>query len=137
MKYLSDYMESKQTELFEATGAFFAFSNSQFDEKRKEGVKYANLGAGLISPLDQVEILRNGLDEIYNEALKQDFEENGAEAIIRREYFNHEYQLTCDNLSILEDIAPYKKFFAESFKDEFVKSIAKKCFNEAVENDWF
>ena len=33
-------------------GAFFAFGNAQFDEQRKEGVKYASLGAGLICPVD-------------------------------------------------------------------------------------
>ena len=40
MKYLSDYMEHKQTALFKETGAFFAFSNKQFAESKNPKVKY-------------------------------------------------------------------------------------------------
>ncbi len=39
MKHLSDYMNEMQTELFNETGSFFAFSQSQFDVKRREGIK--------------------------------------------------------------------------------------------------
>jgi hypothetical protein len=47
MKYLMDYMENKQTKALNKAGAFFAFSNEQFDKAKKEGIKYISLGAGL------------------------------------------------------------------------------------------
>ncbi|MGR5097050.1 DUF7659 family protein, partial [Vibrio maritimus] len=46
MKYLSDYTQEKQTALFNETGAFFAFSNQQFDEAKKDGVKYCRITMG-------------------------------------------------------------------------------------------
>ncbi|WP_456303359.1 DUF7659 family protein, partial [Vibrio lentus] len=45
-------------------GAFFAFSNKQFDEAKKEGVKYASLGMGLICPVDNAKQLMTRLDSI-------------------------------------------------------------------------
>lgn len=38
MKYLSDYTNEKQTQAFDEAGAFFAFSQKQFNEAKKEGV---------------------------------------------------------------------------------------------------
>jgi len=38
MKYLNDYTEDKQTELFKHTGSFFAFSKEQYKEERQPGV---------------------------------------------------------------------------------------------------
>jgi len=39
MKYLTNYIEEEQTEALNRAGAFFAFSDKQFDEAKKEGVK--------------------------------------------------------------------------------------------------
>ena len=43
MKYLSDYMNDKQSALFDQYGVFFAFSQEQFLAARKEGVKYVDV----------------------------------------------------------------------------------------------
>jgi len=94
MKYLTQYMESKQTEAFNKAGAFFAFSDKQFDEQKKDGVKYTSAGQGLICPSDTLEVLINELDTIYHDSIKQDIAENGLEAIIRRELDNHEASYT-------------------------------------------
>lgn len=40
MKYLSDYTNVAKTELFKEKGVFFAFSQEQFDEQKKEGITY-------------------------------------------------------------------------------------------------
>ena len=61
MKYLTNYIEEAQTMSFDRAGAFFAFSNKQFDEKKVDGVKYINCGAGLICPKDKVEQLMKEL----------------------------------------------------------------------------
>ena len=50
MKYLINYIEEAQTKAFEKAGAFFAFSDKQFEEQKKEGVRYSYMGAGLICP---------------------------------------------------------------------------------------
>ena len=43
MKYLSSYTQDKQTALFDETGAFFAFSQQQFDDAKIEGLIYVSL----------------------------------------------------------------------------------------------
>ena len=51
----TDYL----TPILEANGAFFAFSQSQFDEQKKEGVIYVSMGAGLICPKAKAERYQN------------------------------------------------------------------------------
>ena len=48
MKYLSHYTEEATTKLLTKYNGFFAFGQKQFDEAKKEGVKYVDRGAGLI-----------------------------------------------------------------------------------------
>jgi len=96
MKYLSDYMEAAQTQLFKETGAFFAFSNKQFLEGKAEGKNYVNLGAGMFCIKGNEIKLSEGLESIYKAAIKQDLEENGKLAIIKRELANHEVCITWD-----------------------------------------
>jgi hypothetical protein len=90
MKYLSDYMEEKQTALFNRTGTFFAFSQKQFEEGRKEDIKYVNLGQGMLSPDENYIEVIEALKKIYKDAIKQDLKENGKDKIILRELENHE-----------------------------------------------
>lgn len=130
-------MESAQSAAFEKHGAFFAFGNKQFEEKAKPELTYTNMGSGLICPKENAKALMDELDSIYEAAVKQDVEENGAEKIIEREYFNHETQLTGDLTDMLGAISGHREQFPELFTDELIKTVSKKCFDLAVENDWF
>lgn len=136
MKYLSEYMEDAQTKAFENAGAFFAFGQKQFDEKKKEGITYVNMGAGLICPKDKADELEASLENIYEAAIKQDVAENGIK-VISREYFNHECQLTHNTSEVFDAMESYKRLFPEMFTDEVIKIECKKAFALAVENDWF
>ena len=106
MKYLSNYIQDAQTTLLNQTGAFFAFSQEQFNEGKKEGAKYSAIGGGMICPKEKVDILMAGLDVIQQAGIKQDIADNGIEAIIARELSNHEafytYNLS-DTIQALED----------------------------------
>jgi len=88
------YTEQAMTNLLNTHGAFFAFNNSQFDERKQDGVKYAALGAGLICPKSNIAALVDGIDNITTEAAKVDIQENGIDQIIWRELANHEAQIT-------------------------------------------
>jgi len=83
-------MEQQQTALFERYGAFFAFGNKQFDEQKEDGVKYVDLGAGLIAPKETYKDLIEDLNNIHKCGIAQDITENGKTAIIERELANHE-----------------------------------------------
>ena len=104
MKYLCTYMEEKQTALFNETNTIFAFSTKQFNEGKKEGITYINMGAGMLCDKRHVKKLIEGLEKIYKDSIKQDIKENGIDAIIKRELANHEawytmdIQETCDKL---------------------------------------
>ena len=90
VKYLSDYINDKNSKLFEETGTFFAFSNEQFKEQMKKGKKYVNMGGGMITEKGNEEKLIKGLNKNYKEGIKQDLKENGKEKIILRELQNYE-----------------------------------------------
>lgn len=130
-------MEEKQTLALDNAGAFFAFGQKQFDEKKKSGVIYVSMGAGLICPKENAKILNDELNKIYIDSIKQDFAENGSNAIIEREYFNHETQITMDNQSVIDLMTDYKKHFPADFTDEVILKVCKGCFKKAVVNDWF
>jgi len=108
MKYLQDYIEAEQTELFNITGAFVAFSKKQYEEGAKEGIKYASLGGGFICPDDNVLILIEGLYDIHERGIKKDITENGIHGIIERELDNHEYCSTRDIEDTVRALEEYK-----------------------------
>jgi hypothetical protein len=107
MKYLSSYTQEKQTALFDETGAFFAFSQQQFDDAKIEGLIYVSLSAGLIVPKDNAKKLVDGLDKINADGLIQDMTENGKKAIIRRELFNYECFYTGDISDCVDALKQY------------------------------
>ena len=90
MKYLSDYMEAKQTALFKKTGTFFAFNKEQYEQGKKDNTTYINLGQGMLTEKANVKEVINGLNKIYKDSIKQDIKENGKDSIILRELYNHE-----------------------------------------------
>ena len=106
MKYLSDYTQEHLTKAFEKHGAFFAFSKSQFDEKKLEGIKYVSDGTGMLVPKENYNALIEVIEEIHRNGIKQDIEENGIESIIKRELSNYECNYTGeieDAVDALED----------------------------------
>jgi hypothetical protein len=132
MNYLSHYVESQQSELFKSTGAFFAFSNKQFDEHKIEGIKYASMGSGMICPKESVKDLRNGLDSIYKSGIEADIKENGIKAIIHRELANHECQITSDISDAVDNLIDYPGITRETIQAEWPEFI-KHC----IDNDYF
>ena len=118
MKYLSDYMQEKQTEVFNNYGAFFAFSEKQLNEKKQDGVKYSSLGSGLICPKGKGKELMDALETIYNDAIKQDIAENGKDKIIERELGNYECYYTYDLEDAIAAVKDYN-FTADDVKAVF------------------
>ncbi|GAB7225913.1 hypothetical protein VoSk93_51340 [Vibrio owensii] len=116
MKYLSDYTQQPQTALFDELGAFVAFSNEQFDAAKKKGIEYVSLGMGMIVPKNNAKKLIERLEEIQKEGIKQDIAENGKEAIIRRELFNHECFYTGDICDCVEKLEDYGYSYDEIYQ---------------------
>lgn len=108
MKYLSDYSEKGQTAIFKKYGVFFAFSNKQFEDGKKEDVTYVSCGAGMIAPKEYASIVMEELDKCYHAAIAQDIAENGKQAIIARELANHECYYTGDISDCIDTLTDYK-----------------------------
>ena len=96
MKNLSTYIDEKINHLLIKYNGFFAFSEKQFEEAKKENVKYVCWGAGLYHEAGKSEEFDEDFKLIIKEAIEQDLKENGKEAIIERELENYECYYTND-----------------------------------------
>lgn len=136
MKYLSDYMQEAQTQLFKDAGAFFAFSKGQLEEGMKnigfkEGDKLVDFGGGGFVLKRNFEILKQGLETIRANAIKQDLKENGVDAIISRECGNYEVQIS----GRLDDVRASLEGYGIS--EEQIQAGYNQFYQLCVENDWF
>jgi len=133
MKYLTDYIEEKQTKAFRKCGAFFAFSDKQFKEQEVKGVKYTSLGAGLICPVDTgIELIKT-LDNIVKNGIKQDLKENGKRNIIERELENHEFSYTHELEQTIEALTDYP--ITEKEIEEVGREYLKKYYKMEEEEE--
>lgn len=108
--------------ILEKYGAFFAFSNEQLKEKAVEGTRYTSLGAGLISPSDNVKALCKEIKLFSSRKIKKDIKENTIECIIKRELYNHEAQVS----GSIEDTA--NALSGYPIKKEEINEVFKKLF---------
>ena len=107
MKYLSDYMEAKQTALFNRTGTIFAFSDKQFDEQAIKGKEYSRIGQGMLTQKgNEMKVIKT-LEKIYQQAMVQDLKENGIKGVIQRELENYEVYYTNDLEPAMEALKDY------------------------------
>jgi len=131
MKYLSDYQETKQSAVFDKFGAFFAFSQSQFNEQKKDEIKYISMGCGMVAPTYHADNLAHALKSIYLDAVQQDLKENGIKAIIHRELGNHECQISMSYDDVIDVLQDY------GITREQIKSEWREYFQKCIDNDWF
>ena len=125
VKYLSDYINDKNSKLFKETGTFFAFSNEQFKEQMKEGRKYVDMGGGMITEKGNEEKLVKGLNKNYKEGIKQDLKENGKEKVILRELQNHEAFYTGEIEEAVETLKDYPGITKEDIMKSYRKNYSK------------
>jgi hypothetical protein len=78
------------SQAIDKAGAFFAFNEDQFQEKRKVGVDYTNLGNGLICPQSSSSQLFEDLKVARQAVIDQDLKSLGVEGVVKRELHNHE-----------------------------------------------
>ena len=131
MKYLSHYTEKGMSELFKNTGAFFAFSNSQYEEGKKENVEYISMGSGMLCPKNNAKELAQGLETIVSNGIVQDIKENGIKAIIHRELGNHEAQITMaldDTIDALIDYPITENDILSEWKEYYAYCVANDYF---------
>ena len=107
MKNLSTYTEEKINILFKKYNGFFAFSQSQVDEAKKQNIKYVYRGGGLYHEAGKQKEFDADYELMIKEAIEQDLKENGKEAIIKRALTNYESYYTCDISDAVEALKDY------------------------------
>ena len=108
MKTLSNYTEQAISEALSKHGAFFAFSQSQFEEQAVPGLRYCSLGSELICPEKNALLLSSDLEKAHHRGISLDIAENGVSAIILRELLNHEAFYTGDISDTVDALQSYE-----------------------------
>ncbi len=104
---VKEYTDRAISMLLDKNGAFFAFGNDQFNEKKKEGVIYVSLGAGLICPKENTKIVIIGINKICSNSIKKDIKTNGITNIIKRELINYECYYVGDISACVDALKDY------------------------------
>jgi len=132
MKYLSEIMENRQSELWEKKKVFFAFNKEQFKEGMKKHYltsndKIVNMGAGMFCPKKNAKEVSEQLDKIYKESIVEDMKQ-GKDKVILRELSNHECFWTGDITDCIEKLSDYpitKEEIIEVFHKNYQKESLK------------
>ncbi len=85
MKHLQHYIDKARTRAIQRAKAFYSYTDEHFNKTKEPNVQYSNLPDNLVCPEDTAPRLEANLAEITINAIGQDIEENGMEAIVRRE----------------------------------------------------
>jgi hypothetical protein len=131
MEKLGDkYIQDKQTKLFNKMGVIWAFSTKQFDEQKKDGVKYTQISwlGGLIVPKDNTKEMLKLLAVIHKEGKKINREKYTKEQIIEDELINHEAYITMS----IDDTVEALSFYG--FTPDDVMTVYKATFEKNIEH---
>ena len=131
MKSLNKYTDELQSILFDENGAFFAFSKSQFDESKVDEVKYIDVGAGLICPVDNAQTVINGVNNIHEKAVKKRLNDYDLSRIIQYELANYECQISMDYSDAFDVLKDY------GVDQEMMDKEWKIYWEHCVKNDLF
>ncbi len=89
-KHLSSYTDQPITELFNQYGAFWAFSNSQFNDAKKDNIEYVTFWGNCFCDKITVKQFIKEYHSIFEEQTKLFLLENKKEDIIKYELANYE-----------------------------------------------
>jgi len=111
--------------------AFFAFSEKQFDEKQKEGIKYVSLGAGLVCPKENARNLVAEINLSSRQKIQEELKNNTPHDIVWHELANHEAQISCSIEDTVEALQGY------GFDRSFIKEVYDDYFLHCCRHDLF
>lgn len=91
-----DNRQKQMSALFDKHDVFFAFSRSQLEAEKKEGVKYYSLDGGMFIPQANYDAFNAEFEAQQNTYESEAKEKFSATEIISYELANHEYCYTYD-----------------------------------------
>ena len=131
VRSLNYYIDKPVEALMQEYGAFFAFSNKQYEEKAIEGITYARLVGGLVIPKYNAESFLERYTAIYEEGIAKRIEDSSIKDIIWYELGNYEVQLTGDLTDVIEALHDYP------ITEEQIRNEYPDYFQMCIDNDYF
>lgn len=127
IQQLKNEHEDKLSAIFDKLGIFFAFSDWQFDEQKKEGVEYIGGGYGMVLPKANVDEWVRMFDE-HTKQCEKDYADNvPLEEYIKYELANHECYYTSEYSEALE---PVQLFYPDCTIEDVRKVYFKQLMKE-------
>jgi hypothetical protein len=121
---IKKHYEDYRTDLFESFGVFFAFSNQQLNEGKKEGVEYVQWMNGGFVPKDKAESFIEALEANIEVQEKTLSSEPHRRDYIAYELSNHEAYYTGDidnALNVLSNSGITREEVIKVYRDEYPK----------------
>ena len=129
MKSLPNY-EKKQADFFASMGAFFCYSEKQFNDEKTEGVEYTTV-SGLACPKENEKKLLAGFEKIYKENISYKLANNTKKELIWDSLSNFEVQITG---SLVQTMEALKEL---GITEDEVRAESPSYHDYCVENDLF
>lgn len=124
-------IEKKINDLLTANGAFFAFTEQQYNEEALPGVEYKRLYAGMLCPSGNVKIVMNGIDSLSAEKIQLELANNTVKDIIWYGLANYECQITGNYSDAIEALKPY------GISEDAIKTEWPSYYQNCIDNDYF
>ncbi len=124
-------MDAKINDLLTANGAFFAFTEQQYNDEALPGVEYKRLYAGMLCPSDNVKTVMLGLDSLSDEKTQYELSNNTLKTIIWDQLANHETQISGDYSDACEALKMYGVTEAD------IKTEWPAYYQNCSDNDYF
>ena len=124
-------IDVKINELLIKNGAFFAFTEQQYNAEALPGVEYKRLYAGMLCPSNNVKTVMNGLDSLSNEKTQYELANNTIKTIIWDQLANHETQISGDYSDACEALKVY------GITEDAIKKEWLSYYQDYINNDYF
>ena len=124
-------MDAKINELLTKNGAFFAFTEQQYNDEALPGVEYKRLYAGMLCPSDNVTTVMNGLDNLSAEKIHWELANNTVKAMIWDALANYECQISGDYNDAYEALKVY------GISEDDIKKEWPAYYQNCIDNDYF
>ena len=126
--------DEKISKVLNDNGAFWAFSDKQFNEQKKEGVKYVSMGAGIICPKDNVKKLIDEMDVTTKEIKKEEKAKREARAkALKIEKLPKAERIQNRKILIAEAISRINNFMDDCFVAEHYRMLENSTDKNIVE----
>jgi hypothetical protein len=113
-------------EVIKSYGGFFAFGEKQFNEQKKEGIKYTSCGMGLICPSDNVENMMKEIETTSKETKKAEKKEREERAEkLKAQMLPVEERIQNRKILIAEAISRINNYMDDCYVAEHYKMLER------------